>query len=314
MDKKFKFANPTLNPAGGSGAQVFDNNYLDEIREELIGSILLEGKTLDWAHIIPNVKNRVSLNTIGNITEFGDAGCGWNPEGDMTLVQRDLTVYPKQIQNTICWRTLYQTYLGSYMKGREDIPFIGVIADEYRKTTKLAVENFIWKTALYPMIGQPQFLVDGGISASLAVDAETTMIGRVNAMVAAAPAEVLSRPDAVLIMSDTDFVAYQQELVAANLFHYDANMGSDMTLYVPGTNVKVRATTGMNGIAAPTEGWNLILTYEDNVAVGTDLATEDSEAIFDIFWSRDNNEARVNIQVVIGANVYFPQYVVRGYK
>lgn len=305
-------ANPILNPLNGAGAKVFDNNYLDEHKTELIGQIVLEGKTAQWAHVIPGVKNRISLNGIGEITDVADASCGWNNTGDINLTQRELIVYPKEIKNEICPKTLEMTYLGAYMKTNKEIPFVGVIADQYVKTANAFSEKMVWQgdgsnDGIYQILNSDANVVD----ASTAVNSAATWIARVNAMLAATPAEVLEREDGVLVMSYTDFMAYQQELVAANLYHYDANAAQDMSFFVPGTNIKVRATAGMNGIAAPTKGKNMILTYEDNVIVGTDML--DNEEVFDIFYSRDNDVVRVNVQFKIGGNVYFPQFAVKGY-
>jgi len=55
----------------------------------------------------------------------------------------------------------------------------------------------------------------------------------------------------------------------------------------------------------------MLLTYGANLVVGTDLLNEEEK--FDIFYSRDNDEVRVNIQWKIGTQIYFPEYVVVNY-
>lgn len=311
MNKKFNFT--TFTPAGGAGAKVFDTNYLDEMKEELLGKILLEGKTIDWAYLIPGVKNRISLNGIGDIAEVSDASCGWEAKGELELTQKELVVYPKQIKNDICPKSLETTYLGAYMKSNKEVPFVGVIADQYVKVAKKAVEKLIWQgdgnamKGIYTEANGDTDVVD----ASAAVDAVSTWIDAVNIMVANAPAEVLERTDGVLVMGYADFMSYVQELQGQANMTVSFNDPSNMSFYIPGTNILCRATAGMDGIAAPTKGRNMILTYEENVVVGTDMM--DDEEVFDIWYSRDNDEVRVNVQFKIGSTYRWSEYLVKGY-
>lgn len=139
-------------------------------------------------------------------------------------------------------------------------------------------------------------------------------------MVSQAPAEVLERKDAILVMGYTDFIAYQQELVAANLVHYNATMNQEdgTYLYIPGTNIKVKPTIGINKANIPDtatnkiEGNAMILTYEDNIVVGGDMLDDDTT--FDIWYSRDNDQVRANLQFKIGGTYRYADRVVIGYK
>ena len=312
MNKKFNF-NALFTPAGGSGAKVFDTNYLDEMKDELLGKIVLEGKTIDWAYLIPGVKNRISLNGIGDITKLNDASCGWNvgDEDGIELVQKELVVYPKEIKNDICPKDLEKTYLGMYMKTNKEIPFVGVIADQYVKVARKNVEKLIWQGDGANMDG---IYKEAGNDANVIGAALTTPthIDQVNAMIAACPSEVLERTDGVLVMGYADFMAYVQELQAASNFHVEFNDPSNMSFYVPGTNILCRATAGMDGIAAPTKGLNMLLTYEENICVGTDML--DDEEVFDAWYSRDTDSVKVHISFKIGATYRWSEYVVRGYN
>ena len=310
MNKKFNFS---FSPANGGGAKVFDTNYLDELKDELLGKIVLEGKTIDWAYLVPGVKNRISLNGIGDITSVEDATCGWEKGGDIELVQKELVVFPKQIKNTICPKDLEKTYLGMYMKNNKEVPFIEVIANQYVKVAKKEVEKLIWQgdgnamNGIYNEANSDTNVVD----ASSAVNSAATWIGRVNAMISQTPSEVLERTDGVLVMGYADFMAYVQELQTAANFHVEFNDPSNMSFYIPGTNILCRATAGMDGIAAPTKGKNMILTYEENITVGTDMMND--EEVFDIWYSRDNDEVRVNVQFKIGSTYRWSEYLVKGY-
>lgn len=306
--------NQTLNPTG-AGAKVFDTNYLDEMRETLLGNIVLEGDTIDWAHLIPGVKNRTALNKLGDITKVKDASCGWNPEGELPLLQKELIVYPKEIKHAICPKELEKTYLGMYMKSNKEIPFVGIIAEDYVKKAKEFVEEFIWQgdgtnNGLYWILNPTNN--SNVIDASADMPSPFTWIGAVNAMLAKAPGKLLKRKDGILCLSFADFMALVQELNNTSNFVVTFNDGAPMEFFYPGTSVLVKATAGLDGLAAPTEGKNMILTFKDNVAVGTDML--DNDEVFDIWYSRDNDEVRVNVQFKIGAQTYRDNLVVVGYK
>lgn len=311
-------------PQVGSGASIFDNNYLDEMRDQLLGKIVLEGDTLEFATVIPGVKNRMSLNGLDEVGPVTDASCGWPSEpGEITLSQNELIVYPKQIKDHICPKEMEKMYLGMYMKNNKEVPFVGVIAEQYAKKGHKFVEEFIWKgdynfathtagsqNGIYGIVGASTSVVD----ASTAVDAETTIIKKVNAMVAAMPETIAHRDDLVLCMPWTDFMTYQRALVDANLYHYDANVGSKYEIFVPGTTIKIKAVAGMTGATKKTGGkgemW--ILTYAANIVCGTDML--DNDESFDMWYSKDNDEVRVNVQFKIGATVRYDEFTVRGYN
>lgn len=312
MNKKFNFT--TFTPAGGNGAKVFDTDYLDQMKEELLGKIVLEGKTIDWAYLIPGVKNRISLNGIGDIAEVADAKCGWETTDGIELTQKELIVYPKEIKNDICPKDLEKTYLGMYMKSNKEVPFVGVIADQYVKVAKKAVEKLIWQgdgnnmAGIYNEAGNDANVVNAALTSP-------THIDQVNAMIAACPAEVLERTDGVLVMGYADFMAYVQELQAVANMTVSFNDPSNMSFYIPGTNILCRATAGLDGLVSGTDyskGLPMILTYEENIVVGTDMM--DDEEVFDIWYSRDNDEVRVNVQFKIGSTYRWSEFVVRGYE
>lgn len=310
MNKKFNFTTFTPN---GTGAKVFDTDYLDQMKEELLGKIVLEGKTIDWAYLIPGVKNRISLNGIGDIAEVADAKCGWEATDGIELTQKELIVYPKEIKNDICPKDLEKTYLGMYMKSNKEVPFVGVIAEQYVKVAKKAVEKLIWQGDGNNMAGIYNE-ADGDsnvVDASALVDAAATWIDAVNIMVANTPAEVLERTDGVLVMGYADFMAYVQELQSVANMTVSFNDPSNMSFYIPGTNILCRATAGMDGLAAPTKGRNMILTYEENIVVGTDMMSDDE--VLDFWYSRDSDTVKAHISFKIGSTYRWSEYLVKGY-
>ena len=78
------------------------------------------------------------------------------------------------------------------------------------------------------------------------------------------------------------------------------------------------AIAGMDG-ASVTAGYAvnsvrqaMLLTYKDNIVIGTDMLND--EETLDMWYSRDNDEVRVNVQYKLGWNFYFGEHIVKGYK
>ena len=128
---------------GFNKAQLIDNDYLDQLKDALVPKMITEGITAKLVTILPNVKNAATLNLIDNTIDVQEGGCGFNPSGNVALIQRELRVYRKKINDTLCPDDLYSTYLSTYMRGNE-LPFTEVIANQYVNRINAFNENWIW--------------------------------------------------------------------------------------------------------------------------------------------------------------------------
>ena len=131
--------------------------------------------------------------------------------------------------------------------------------------------------------------------------------------------------DKILYTSYAMFNAYASELRAANLYiqaNTDYNNGglANYELIIPGTDIKMVAIAGMDNLSTPlSTGYEvnsvkqpMVLTYKDNIVIGTDMLND--EETLDMWYSRDNDEVRVNVQYKLGWNFYFGEHIVKGYK
>lgn len=295
---------------------MIDTDYLDQVRDLLVPKLVTEGITTKIVELIPGVKNSMSLNLVNNNITVQDAACGFNPAGDVQMIQRELRVYPKAVNDTLCQKELEQTYLGMFMKSNKELPFTQIFADSYINRVNHWNEHFIWDgdgvvDGLVKTIGT----TDGVVNAASAVASASGYVAKLNALMTAAPTEVKTSDSGVVFCDFNFFDGYMNELRAANLYisanQEYANGGYMIT--IPGTNRKLVATEGLTNMTNNTvsTGSMLIYTMAENIVVGTDMMSDEDR--FDMWYSRDFDEWRVNIQWKIGTQIRFPEYVVKGY-
>lgn len=308
----------------GSGQ---NTDYIDELKDKLMAKMLFEGRTMEFAKVIPGVKNKITLNLLANTAKPVAATCGWTPDPSnkyVNLDQKVLEVCPLEIKDAICPKDFEHLYLGMYMKNNKEVPFEELIADSYINKAMNSNETMIWNTG--SCTDGLLKMIDGDanvINASTEVSSAATAIDAVNALIAKADPDILMHTDKIIYTSYAMFNAYASELRAANLYiqaNTDYNNGglANYELVIPGTDIKMVAIAGLDGVYVSTgyavNGTTqaMLLTYKDNIVIGTDMLND--EETLDMWYSRDNDEVRVNIQYKLGWNFYFGEHIVKGYK
>lgn len=316
----------------GSGQ---NTTFTDELRERLLAKMVFEGRTAEIVKIIPGVKRAITLNLLANGAKPTTATCGWTPDPSNKYVgldQKDLTVLPLEVKDAICPKDFEQLYLGMYMRTNKEVPFEELIADSYVNKVKNYNEKLIWdgdgtNNGLLTLINNGSDNIPTTattIDASAEVSGASTAIDAVNALIAKATPDILMHSDKVILTSYAMYNAYASELRAANLYiqpNYQNGEGANYEMYIPGTDIRLIAIAGMDNLVNTTiaagYGVNgvkqpMVLTYADNIVLGTDMLND--EEMFDMWYSRDNDEVRVNIQYKLGWNFYFAEHIVKGYK
>ena len=119
---------------------------------------------------------------------------------------------------------------------------------------------------------------------------------------------VLAIPTPVLNMStiymgyDT-FRLWRMALQAANLFHESGDGLDRPRAYYPGTNIEVKPVAGLDGTGTIVSGPKRNFYY----GVG-DMDNESS--VFDLWYSKDNDEFRFNCEFAVGTQTAFPNQCV----
>jgi len=289
--------------------------YTNETAQDLVKKAVLTGRTMELVSVVPGIKYKEALNILTNTPTIAAASCGFTPAGSVAFKQRDITVTALEVKEALCQKTLEQYWMGQLMKpgAPTDMELGPVLADSYVEKIKEANEMNIWQgiagstaTSYNEFDGFLQILgaevTAVGVTAAAAPHTSSDIVAHVDAMVAAVPEDILDRDDLILFMSYANYNLYTAALRTANLFHYNGAVGADYTCVIPGTNIKAVATKGLSGSGS------FVLTYGANLVIGTDLLNEEEK--FDIFYSRDNDEVRVNIQWKIGCQVYWPEFCV----
>jgi hypothetical protein len=92
-------------------------NYVGEVAGEYIGEMIKEANTVsqNLVTILPNVVSSTFVRKIQTTEGFVDYACGWNPQGSITLSERELT--PKKIKwdTELCKEEFRQLWTASQM-------------------------------------------------------------------------------------------------------------------------------------------------------------------------------------------------------
>jgi hypothetical protein len=286
---------------------------------ELIKKSVLGGRTLQLITIQPDIKSSASINLIGTDLVAQAGGCGFDPDGTTTLTQRDITVCPLKVNESLCLDDLEAFYTQKMMRPgsyNTEIPFEGIYAEQKAENIAALIEDLIWKG---DSDGSGQLaLCDGflklfGASGSGVVDGNPAGLTAINAgnivdivdeQVSLIPSDVIDADD-LYIMCGYDFYrTYSKALRDANLFHYTGaeNQGLDFSQMVPGTNVRIVATRGLNNTN------QLVTGPASNLYFGTDLLN-DYES-FTIKYDDVEDDVKFRAKWKQGVQVAFPEFVV----
>ena len=272
--------------------------YVDERKLPLIGEAVLKSKTISMVNVQTGVKYKAAINSVFVDPTLQDGSvCGFTDSGTNELTQRIITAPAIKVNMTFCHKdflkywTNYETRIAAT---EEKMPFEEFFINKVIESVKAKNEVRIWQDAENGLIAA---LADGAVEAT----ADASAFTAIKNVYMAIPEEVLDKA-AIFVGADT-YRKFIQEMVEKNLYHYSAD-GVDQEIYFPGTNNKVVAVNGLNGTK------KIVAADPENLFVGVDMV-DDAEK-FDFWYSKDNDEFRLNIQYNLGAQIAFPDQVVKG--
>lgn len=284
--------------------------YVDEQRLPLIRKAVLAPKSADLFNLQTGVKSRAALNILTTNIAFGDGSvCGWSPHGINTLSQRIITVGKVKLNMSFCDRTLLDYWAGYQVKvaaGKETLPFEEAFVADIIANVNAEVEKAIWQGDttvngnLSIFDGLLKILENESDVIVLDPVAGNNIAKEVYDAYANIPLEVLH--DAVIYMGEDTFRSYVGELNSENLYHYDPRVDEGMTLIMPGTSTRIYGVPGLNGTK------KIVAGAKNNFFYGTDL--EGDQEVFDLWYSKDNQEFRLAIKFNAGVQVAFPDQIV----
>lgn len=286
--------------------------YVEQNKTGLIQDALLGNKSSKLFNLIPEVKTPTSLNLLNTDVEIQDGSeCGWSDDGDSTISQRILTPAILKVNQSFCDKQLLKTWKAYEVKlslGQKTLPF----AEDFIKGVNTEVSNKIEK-----MIYQGESTNDAECTGLIEI-LETDLSGTTNIMDFTSGTSVYNaikdvylalpdnarREDTAILVSAGAYEKFIQEVVSANLYHFDPSRPTD-EFYLPGTNVKVIKTSGLNGTSVYEY---IIATYLKNIYVGFDNVDAD----YDFWYEKGEREHRLAIDFAVGVQVAFPSDVILG--
>jgi len=284
--------------------------YVDQMRPDLIAKAVMGAKSADLFTLITGVKGPTALNLISSEIEFGDGSvCGWNEAGSTSLSQATLTPKALKVNMAICDKVLLNKWASYLVKVQankldRDLPFEEYFLADVIDNVKAKIEEMIYQgTGTGNEFAGLISILEAG--SPVEVSTTGTAYQFVKDVAKAMPAEILGKRDLVILVGMDTYNEYIQDLVSANLFHYNPGNGENEYM-LPGTTIRVIGVNGLNGTNKAIGGSLSNMFYGINM--------EDGEEVFDLWFSKDNREFRLAIEFVAGVQVAFDNEIVLGSK
>lgn len=235
----------------------------------LIKSIL--GLTLPkYSTIRPNLKGTTEkVGFVTNDVILQDLSCGFDPTGETTQNLVTIDLCNKKVNQQLCPYDLYDTYLSQMLSDdnfQESVPFEEIILTDISNRIANQVEKQLWNNTVASggtfgsacFNGVGALITSGNGATQIAYTASTSSNGLdvFTRIYEAIPSNVLHRDDLVIYTSYANYrglVSSMRNSSFVNLFTLDsagAAQGEEWSLILPGTNVRVIPTVGLDGINA----------------------------------------------------------------
>lgn len=223
-----------------------------------------------------------------------DGNCKFKPQGGLNISERTITTHQKKVNMEFCTEDLLNKFAQYKVRvGANEgaMPFEGEILEGLVKSINKQVEAGVW-TDLWAANGLGAVVVNGNGAYDRIMDVYTKL-----------PIEVLE--DGIIFVAPDVYREYVMELVNKNLYHYNPANGDLNEMFLAGSGVKVRMARGL------ADG-KIFATSPKNMIYGTDFL--DNKEEIKVWFSDDDDVFKVKVRFNYGAQVAFPDLVVRGSK
>lgn len=220
-----------------------------------------------YSSVRPNLKGTTEkVGFVTNDVILQDLSCGFDPTGNTVQNLVTIDLCNKKVNQQLCPYELYDTYLSQYLSNsnfQETVPFEETILQDISNRVANEIEIQLWRnttaTGATPYNSQCfdgvlTLVTSGNGAADIAYTAATASNGLdvFTKYYEAIPENVLHRDDLVLYCSYSDYralVASMRNSSYVNLFSFDdasAASGQEWSVMLPGTNVRVIPSQGLN--------------------------------------------------------------------
>lgn len=239
-----------------------DQNASDMLIKSILGEVLPR-----YATIRPNIKGTQQVGFMTNDVVLQDGACGFDASGDTTISQVTIATCNKKVNQTVCAYDLYDYFLSQRLSNsnfQETVPFEELLIQDISNRIANKVELALWRNTTATggteynnqcFDGVISLITSGNGATQLTYTAATSTNGLdvFSTYYQSIPANVLHRNDLVIFCSYSDYralVASMRNSSYVNLFSFDdanAAKGQEWTVMLPGTNVRVIPTQGLDG-------------------------------------------------------------------
>lgn len=272
MKKKFEFSYDLNNLSPWA-----DENATDMLIKSILGEVLPR-----YATIRPNIKGTQKVGFMTNDVILQDDACGFNPTGDTTIDQVTIATCSKKVNQSVCPYDLYDYYLSQRLSNsnfQESVPFQELLIQDVSNRIANQIEIQLWQNSVEGgdcFDGVLSLVTTGNGATHVAYSAATSTNGLdvFSTYYEAIPDNVLHRNDLVIFCSYSDYrglVASMRNSSYVNLFSFDdasAAKGQEWSVMLPGTNVRVIPTQGLDGqssvVAGPASYYMVGFNATDN--------------------------------------------------
>lgn len=293
-------------------------NYVETNKEVILKDAILgsgiKGESLSLLRKQLGVKTKERLNYLDvNPVLQAATTCGFSAQGSTVLTDRDVETARIKYNDQWCWQDLlgkFAEYKVRINANEDSLPFEAEIMNLIVKGINKQVETLIW-TGDKNATGGTNDLINGFITLATGADSASTITGETASgatAYAAIKQAYMAIPEswvdeAVIFVSPAIFREYVQDLVSANLYHYDPAFSGELTeMFIPGSDVKVRKTYGLTGSNY------IYASVPENMTYACDML--DAKEEVKVWYSDDDDVVRAKVLFNCGVATLYPDAVV----
>ena len=257
------------------------SNYSGEHAGQYIAAALKSATSLEYLTVLENVKFKRNITKVAGASLVANASCDFSDAGTLTLTERVLNPKELQINVDLCKKDLLADWQAAQMRAgahNRDMSgdFTAFVMSYLSGTIADAVESSIWSGAEASggqfegfLTGSTGYFAnDGTVGTDSASGAylASNIIGELQDLVAAIPAQVYTKDDLYIYMNAKTYRFYISAISALSAFPFN-HMGQ----YTPEfEGVKIAVCQGM-----PDN--QMVAAQKSNLFFGTDLISDHSE-------------------------------------
>lgn len=257
------------------------SNYSGEHAGQYIAAALKSATSLEYLTVLENVKFKRNITKVAGTSLVANASCDFSDAGTLTLTERVLNPKELQINVDLCKKDLLADWQAAQMRAgahNRDMSgdFTAFVMSYLSGTIADAVESSIWSGAEatggqfegFLTASTGYFANDGTVGTDAAAGAYTAsnIIGELQNLVAAVPAQVYTKEDLYIYMNAKTYRFYISAISALSAFPFN-HMGQ----YTPEfEGVKIAVCQGL-----PDN--QMVAAQKSNLFFGTDLISDHSE-------------------------------------